>query len=177
MKIKSKIRCFGLFILTLIAPGCASLVTKTVAPVQVTNSVPILVTNAGVVTTQGYLEVVKSVDHVSYRPSDQVTSTLATAQAVNAAVPSPVSPMIAGVLALLSAGLGTYAKIKSNLANRANDNLATATDMLTAVVSGVEAAGATVAVKPTIANNAKLLNVDRELDIFVQDTVTPKPES
>jgi hypothetical protein len=106
---------------------------------------------------------------VQYIPSAPLTNALGIGQQVAPLVPPPFGEIASGVLALATAGLGVYARIKTN-------QLSDHQSMLSAVIAGVEKAG-TPATKDAIAQNAAVAGVGGELDAAVRQVTSQLPKT
>jgi len=137
------------FVSILTLSGCTAvdhaLLTPTVTPAS-TNAVTGVVTPA--VTT--------------YAPNPTVATVLTTGATYAPLAPAPWGWIASGALALATAGLGLYAKVR-------NGQLNDSQSIVQAVVSGVEAAGTSAApVKASIQNAAAAAGVQSLLDPIVQ---------
>ena len=144
--------------------------------VPVTNLVHVVTTDAGGVTTTNIAPVVRLVTNDVFEVAAPVAGYVHTAQGIGSTISTlapPAAPFVSAIDAILGialAALGLFARIKTNLARKNADALDKTTDMLTAVVSGVEVAG-TADVKTAIAQHASVIGVTHALDTVVQ-TVT-----
>lgn len=178
---------FAILALCAFATGCQSappLLTKSQDVVTVTNQVrvvetvtnevgvPLLITNV--------VEIPRLVTNDVYTVSPEATSYVRTAQGAAATVgtmyppAAPVVGVVDAVLGLALLGLGLFAKIKTNLARKNADALDKTTDMLTAVISGVEVANSP-GVKLAISEHASTLGVTQALDSVVQAVTSNLP--
>lgn len=136
--------------------GCATITKLFTSPAP---SIEIVSTNsAGVLQTNDILQV---------QPNTNLVAAIKTGQTIAPLLPQPIGGIASGVLALLAAGLGLYAKSKNTLANSALTSAAKANSLLTTVVAGVEAAG-DVGTKTNIARMSTAANNASELDNIVQ---------
>ena len=129
------------------ATGCSTLDKVLLAP----NITP-AVTN----TVSGAIEP----SHTNYVVAPAVADGIATANTYAPLIPAPYNLPVTAALALLSAGLGIYARQR-------NGQLSTANAIVNAVVSGVEAVGHPET-KAAIQNAAVAAGVQSQLDSVVQ---------
>lgn len=136
------------------------IVTNTVTGLPVTNTIYVPVTN--------YQQVVSVQWQTNFVVSPAVTNLVATGQQVTGLLPPPYGTIAGGILALLAAGAGLLAKAKSG-------QLSTAQSIVSAVVSGVEAAG-DANTKSAIQVAASAAGVQADLHSIVQSqTESPHP--
>lgn len=111
-----------------------------------------------------------------YSPAPAVQTGIDTAKQVSTFLPPPISSIATPALALLSAGLGLYARLSNKRAAAASDTLQTASDALNAVAAGVEASGNST-VKALIQAHAAAAGGDvaQFLDTVVQDVSKNMP--
>lgn len=154
--------------------GCSSLYTKTPAPPTIVAQ-PVF----GITTNTNGIVVIGQVGTTNVLASSEtwqlntnLATALQTAQNVNAAIPSPVQPIVGGVLGLLATLAGAYGAYKSKQLTLSNA-------ALTAVVAGVETAG-NPAIKQAIRTLATANGSQGHLDNTVQSvskSITPPPKS
>ena len=107
---------------------------------------------------------------VGYTPNTNAVAGIGTAGAVGGMLPPPLGTIVGGAASLLLAGLGAYARIKTNQVNKTQD-------ILTAVITGVEAVGKFpgVSVKETIATHVAAAGYSDEFDKTVQAVAKTVP--
>lgn len=158
-------------------PGCASPRIFATAPEVVT------VTNNVIVVADGVTNVVAVpvfYTNTVYTVAPGVPAAVATVQqasgAIGAAYPPavPIISAVDGAMGLGLAILAAIAAIKTRLAQKQTSALDKTTDMLTAVVSGVEVANS-APVKQAIAEHASVLGVTQALDTVVQSITANIP--
>ena len=170
----------GLFVASAIAvgfSGCGTvkkLYTQTPGqPVVVSQPVFGLTTNANGVVAIGQVGVTNVTSATeTWQLNTNLANALQTAQAVNAVVPSPVQPIVGGLLALFTTLAGAYGAYKSK-------QLTVANAALTALIAGVETAG-NPAIKQAIKTLAVANGSQPHLDAKVQavsENVAPPPKS
>jgi len=141
-----------------VVPASSNAVTGIVTPIQ---------TNYNVVVTA-------PTTNYTYVPNTNLVAGIQTAQTVSNFLPAPWGTVTNGVLALALAGLGIYAKSKNGQASNLND-------ILTATVTGVEAASNALppatasALKATIQTHAAAAGVQPDLDAVVQAVTKNMP--
>jgi hypothetical protein len=100
---------------------------------------------------------------IGYIPNTNAVNAAGTVGQVGQVVPPPGNWIISGLATLFAAGLGVFAKIKSDKANRGQT-------ILNAVIAGVEAAGdSSKAVKESISTHVAATGKTAEFDKNVQE--------
>ena len=103
-----------------------------------------------------------------YVPAAPLTNAIAIANQVAPLIPAPFGEIASGVLALATAGLGLYAKAKSN-------QLSTSQSMLSSVITGVEKGG-TPQTKQAIQQSSVAAGVADQLDNAVHQITSQLPK-
>ena len=167
MKATKSILVLNIFFAAVIAlaTGCAAAKKLYhVTPAPVVHSQPVfgIVTNSMGVVSVGQVGITNIVSTGElWQVNSNIAANLETAKQINAAVPTPLSPILAGVLGLATTLLGIYGAKKSG-------QLSVSNAALTAVISGVEAFDI-VAQKKTIHAFAVSNGSQDTLDAVVQD--------